>query len=142
MELVEHYKSLIDDQSFVVSVEMVDNDQVITRQDGTTTSLLERKAAGVTDYSEKNNRANVYLSREPLVNKNGKLTPAIQRIDEQGITSIHEIGGHAYYFQQGVKGWDNDSETSSFEGRVRQFYRGKYLKNYIKRQPVIQHHYF
>ena len=79
---------------------------------------------------------------EPLVNKNGKLTPAIQRIDEQGITSIHEIGGHAYYFQQGVKGWDNDSETSSFEGRVRQFYRGKYLKNYIKRQPVIQHHYF
>jgi len=143
-EIIDHYKSLATDESFKANVQVVGNDQEFTGLNGESTTLRKQDARGITVLSSDGKSANVYLSSEPLYKLDGKLTVSPQRLNEQGITSIHEIGGHAYYYQQGItnsgsNGSENNRLTSEFEGRVRPIYNSLYQKNYIRKQPITYH---
>lgn len=134
-EIVDNFKSLVVDEKFNVELEVIPNDfKFLYNKEETT--LKEQIARGVT-ISDNNGLVRVYISNAPLLS-NGK--QEIQKEDEQGITVLHELGGHAYFYQQGIRGSENNKRTEQFERKARDVYKGKYIKNYIKSQEVQQHY--
>ena len=49
-----------------------------------------------------------------------------QKEAHQSINILHEIGGHAYYFSQNIRGAENNRLTSEFENMCRTIFIGKY----------------
>ena len=140
MEMIEHYKTLIQDEDYDTYVYVVGNDEEFKDENGQTSTLRKRKATGVTVPSSAKEQSIVYLSEDPLVRIDGELRPTSQTLNEQGITSVHEIGGHAYYNQQGITNKTiNNTLTTEFEGRMREIYNALYQKNYIRKRPPISH---
>ena len=141
-EIIDKYKSLIENDDISVNVDLVDNDFKFDSPKGIT-SLSKEFAEGATVLSGKTDEGktliNVYISKNPMYNDRGTLKSHPQREDVQGITSLHEIGGHAYYFSQKIYGYENNLKTEAFERRARDIYRGKHLPNYIKKQEVKSH---
>jgi hypothetical protein len=138
-EIVNNYKSLVEDKQFIVNVQVFNNDEKFIGKKGEETTLREQEAKGVT-LLRNEKQADVFLSDSPLIRRNGALSPEYQKEDEQGITSLHEIGGHSYYYSQKVfNKMENNSKTEQFERNARDSYDGKYLKNYIKKQEVKGH---
>ena len=143
-EIIDKYKTLVEKKDFNVNVQVKGNDEEIQDQNGGITTLRQQEARGLTVLSADGKSANVYISEEPLYKQDGKWFVNPQKQDEQGITSLHEIGGHAYYFSQGIyntgpNGKENNRLTSEFEGHARQVFKGKNLTNYIKKQPITYH---
>jgi len=141
-EIVDRYKSLADDKSFKVDVNVVDNDQKLDLGNGEMKSLKDNGWNGAAVPSADGKQTSVYISKEPFYKDpaNGNFSKNPQTEDMQGIISIHEIGGHAYGYQQKIFGNQNNNQTEIFEGRVRSIYESKYIKNYIKNQPVMKHY--
>jgi len=140
-EIVDRYKSLVEDKDFKVDVHVVDNDQKLDFGNGELKSLKDKGWNGAAKLSDDGKQTSVYISREPFyIDRNtGKYTKNPQTENIQGIISIHEIGGHTYGYQQRIYGSQNDIQTEIFEGRVRSIYKSMYQLNYIKNQKVIPH---
>jgi RHS repeat-associated protein len=138
-EIVDNFKSVVEDEEFIVNVQVVENDKEFKGTEGKQTTLRKELATGVIVLRDEN-YADVFLSKDPLVRRDGELKPALQKEDEQGITVLHEIGGHAYFYSQNVYNkYENNSKTEQFERVARDSYKGKYLKDYIKKQTVKGH---
>ncbi len=143
-EVLNNFKTLVQDKGSCVSVDVISNDaQIEVNGDGKSKTLRELEAVGVTiNNGTKSSR--VFLSDEPLIKKDGNLVPAIQREDEQGMAALHEISGHAYFFNQGQfntekNGYNNNRLTEKFDSNVRSIFIGRYLKNYIKNTSTPIH---
>ncbi len=137
-EVIDHYKSLVEDHNYQVNVSVVENDEQFMDENGNKTSLLANNANGLAVQSKDGKTTDVYLSRKPYYkDENDKLRVYPQRTDMRSIISIHEIGGHAYYFQQNDS--NNNYKTSDFESKVRSIFEGSHIKNYIKDQPLLRH---
>jgi RHS repeat-associated protein len=131
--IIEHYKSLCCDENYNVNVQVVDNDYKINE-----TTLKERFATGlINNYG---NGANVYISRNPLYKLDGILRECPQREDNQSISILHEVGGHAYYHSQNIHGEKNNSLTTDFENLCRSIFKGKYGSREIRRGKASPFH--
>jgi len=138
MEVLDHYKSLATDENFTVKVDVISNETMFLYNHGNETSLGKQESSGA-EVLRNDNFAQVYLSDNPQKRTSKGLEPEIQKEDIQGITGLHEIGGHAYYDQQKIRNAENSLKTEQFERTARDCYRGLYLPNYIKKQEVIPH---
>ncbi|MCR4828528.1 MAG: hypothetical protein K5864_03595 [Bacteroidales bacterium] len=122
-EIIDHYKTLCEN-NYIVMVHVFDNNEVIKTTERTTT-LGQEFAHGMTVHHS-NNTADVYISKRPLLKKDGVVKNHPQTEAHQSIAILHEIGGHAFYHSQNVHGRENDRLTSEFENRCRDIFRGKY----------------
>ena len=136
-ELYNHYSSLIKDEKHNVFVQVIGNNEEILKNNGETTTLVKWEAQGLTVWDGKDSK--VYISKEPLYKKDGDLTKQPQRENEIGITAIHEIAGHAYYYSKNIHGDLNNSRTEDFDNSMRKVYKGLYMKNYFKHRPCPPH---
>lgn len=136
---MNNYKYLVNDKDFNVCVNVVGNDDNIIRNNGKNATLKGEEATGFTILRD-SKTVDVYLSKNPFKkNANDVLIKSDQPQDDTGITSLHEIGGHAYNYQQKVTGTQNNRNTESFERKARDAYNGFYQKNNIRRQSVQIH---
>ena len=137
-EFVDRYKSLIEDEDFDLNVQVVDRFELLEKGTPQETSLDKKNANGLTVYRREaktgKQTSTVYLGRICYItDEEGNLKERVQQDDWKGLTSIHEIGGHTYLYQQGVLSeYDNNRQTEKFETRMRQKYKRKYLIGYIK----------
>ena len=138
-EIIDHYTTLVDDHDFQVNVNVVENDVKITDENGNK-SLYERGANGLAVLSDDNKSVEVYLSKKPFYNDGSKNVKHPQTEDVRSIVSLHEIGGHAFFWQQKVYDYNlNIMHTSDFEMKARSIFKGKHLKDYIRNQPITKH---
>ena len=137
-EIIEHYKSLCENPSYNVSVQVVDNNLPIFTTDGIT-SLAKEFAKGLT-IDHKNGTADVYISNRPIYQYDGKERYSPQKEDHQSIAILHEIGGHAYYNSQGIYGSRNNRLTTYFENRCRDIFKGKYGSREIRNGRALNEH--
>lgn len=101
------------------------------------TTMRGEKSTGI--EISKPGRSDVYISRNPEYESGGKFFKEPQVLNIIGITSIHEIGGHAYYSYKGYQGHENNKMTTDFDNRIRQVYIAKHFPNYFKSRPSIPH---
>ena len=122
-KIIEHYKTLCDNDYNVI-VHVVNNDDVIETTKGSTT-LRKELAHGMT-VDHGNNTADVYISKRPLYKYNGEIRMHPQTEAHQSISILHEVGGHAYYHSQNIHGEENNRLTTDFENMCRNIFIGKY----------------
>ena len=138
-EIIEHYKSLCDNPIYNVNVQVAGNEQPILTSDGNI-SLAEQHAKGLT-IDHRNGTADVYISNRPIFYQyDGKMMYSPQREDHQSIAILHEIGGHAYYYSQGIYGSKNNRLTTAFENRCRDIFKGKYGSREIRNGRALDEH--
>ena len=132
--IIDHFSSLSTNESYDVSVHVVDNDFYYHVNDGNENTLqgfVDEKskdvALGVTLNSRDSkgvpSGARVYISSQPLDSKRGKITKRKYSKAYQALAIMHEIGGHAYFFSQRITGDANNTMTENFENMVRGMFR-------------------
>ena len=128
--IIDHFSSLCTNESYNVSVQVVDNDiyyQATIDGQNTMQSLFDEEEQKVslgvtinhTDYS----CARVYISSQPLEVRRGKITRRKYSKAYQALAIMHEIGGHAYCYSQKIYGQTNNTMTENFENMVRGMFR-------------------
>ena len=137
-EIIDHYKSLCESQSYNVNVQVVNNNDPIETIDGTS-SLSVQSATGIT-IDRGNSTADVYISSQPQYLEGDKIRIHPQKEDHQSITILHEIGGHAYYHSQGIHGNSNNELTTNFENLCRKIFLGKWGSNEIRKGSASYEH--
>jgi hypothetical protein len=131
-EIIEHFKSLCG-SDYNITVQIVNNDDIIKIANGSIT-LRKEIAHGIT-VDHGNNTADVYISKRPLYKYDGEIRMHPQTEAYQSITSLHEIGGHAYYYSQNIRGGENNRLTSEFENMCRDIFIGK---NHLATKEIRQ----
>lgn len=128
--IIDHFSSLCTDESYNVSVQVVDNDfyyQANVDGQNTMQSLVDEIESNVNLGVTLNNRdhscARVYISAQPLELKRGKIKTRKYSKAYQALAIMHEIGGHAYCYSQKIYDKTNDTKTENFENMVRGMFR-------------------
>ena len=132
--IIDHFSSLSTNESYDVSVHVVDNDFYYHVNDGNENTLqgfVDEKSKNVALGVTLNSRdskgvpsgARVYISSQPLDSKRGKITKRKYSKAYQALAIMHEIGGHAYCFSQRITGDANNTMTENFENMVRGMFR-------------------
>jgi RHS repeat-associated protein len=135
LELVDRYVSLIDSQTDIVNVSLVDVDQKIEE---TGKTLRQRGNSGITvpynvTDSETGERvgtiSNVYIAKNPVREGNsdmyGNPTYKPEPSWYPSLTGIHEIGGHAYLHAFFPNLQNKNEEVTNFEQRMRPLFHDK-----------------
>ncbi len=128
--IIDHFSSLCTDESYNVSVQVVDNDfyyQANVDGQNTMQSLVDEIESNVNLGVTLNNRdhscARVYISAQPLELKRGKIKTRKYSKAYQALAIMHEIGGHAYCNSQKIYDKTNNTKTENFENMVRGMFR-------------------
>ena len=128
--IIDRFSSLCTNESYDVSVQVVDNDFYYQARDdngNTMQSFVDEDsknvAIGVTINNNDHPGARVYLSSQPLESKRGVITKRKYSKAYQALAIMHEIGGHAYLYSQKIYDKKNCTMTEEFENMVRSIFR-------------------
>ena len=142
-EIFDHLKELATATNFNVSISVVNNDAVFPTFDArkgdkgfVNRSMSELGAFGYTQLMGNEQDCRVYISKKPL-KADGR--GYIQQDDYKSISILHEVGGHSYYYMNGIKGKRNCDMTEDFEKVCRKVFKGKYGSRDIKTGGVTKH---
>lgn len=140
-DILEHYKELSCNESFSVNVKIIGNDEkfhaIVDGVEGDYTL----KGIGANGFCQLNNDGNgctAYISSMPLDANNKRYA---QWEDHQAVTMHHELGGHSYYYMIGLRGKENNRETTKFDNNCRKAYgRGAHGSGYAIRMSEAKPH--
>ena len=142
-EIFSHLKELVTATNFNVSVSVVGNDTKFSTyieeaggNDFVERSMKDLKAYGFTQLMSNKRDCNVYISNEPLRADGRKY---VQQDDYKSISILHEVGGHSYYYMNGVMGGENCSKTEQFEQKCRNVFNGRFGSPDIPTGGVSRH---
>ncbi len=140
-DILEHYKELSCNENFTVNVKIIGNDEkfhaIVDGVEGDYT-LKSIGANGFCQLNQDGAGCTAYVSSMPLAKDNRKYP---QWEDHQAVSMNHEVGGHSYYYMLGLKGYENNKETTHFDNLYRKaFGKGAHGSGYAIRWSEAQCH--